>query len=267
MATGWFYRDGSEVEPGDVGKIRPTRRADTGCIVRRRPCSRCGGPGGSEAWKFTGYTCYRCGGHNSMTFESRDSRVYTADRLASLNDAAERKAAKKRAEAERKVAKRRAEFISWAREGGRERGAAIGAILCAARNQQDGFIYDLARKIRVHWTLSERQLSAAAESLEQVRARETRDAESGHVGAVKERIEFSGVVEFETEREGYYGTTHVIKFRDDSGNVLTWFASGLQDVARGDMVRVVGTVKKHDEYRGVRQTVLTRCRYSRQEAT
>lgn len=26
------------------------------------PCDRCGGQGGSDAWKFTGYTCYKCGG-------------------------------------------------------------------------------------------------------------------------------------------------------------------------------------------------------------
>lgn len=28
-------------------------------------CSRCGGRGGSEAWRHTGYNCYQCGGHNS----------------------------------------------------------------------------------------------------------------------------------------------------------------------------------------------------------
>lgn len=25
-------------------------------------CDRCGGRGGSDAWKYTGYTCYKCGG-------------------------------------------------------------------------------------------------------------------------------------------------------------------------------------------------------------
>jgi DnaJ-class molecular chaperone len=33
------------------------------------PCSRCGGQGVSEAWRYTGYTCYRCNGKNSRTFE------------------------------------------------------------------------------------------------------------------------------------------------------------------------------------------------------
>lgn len=26
------------------------------------PCDRCGGQGGSENWKYTGFTCYKCGG-------------------------------------------------------------------------------------------------------------------------------------------------------------------------------------------------------------
>ena len=30
------------------------------------PCDRCGGQGGSEAWKYTGYTCYKCGGEGQI---------------------------------------------------------------------------------------------------------------------------------------------------------------------------------------------------------
>ena len=30
------------------------------------PCDRCGGQGGSEAWKYTGFTCYKCGGSGQV---------------------------------------------------------------------------------------------------------------------------------------------------------------------------------------------------------
>ena len=30
------------------------------------PCDRCGGVGSSEAWAFTGFTCYKCGGTGRM---------------------------------------------------------------------------------------------------------------------------------------------------------------------------------------------------------
>lgn len=30
------------------------------------PCDRCGGAGSSEAWKYSGMTCYKCGGTGWM---------------------------------------------------------------------------------------------------------------------------------------------------------------------------------------------------------
>jgi hypothetical protein len=41
--------------------------------------------------------------------------------------------------------------------------------------------------------------------------------------------------------------------------MLTWFASKgvLQE---GDTVLLTGTVKKHDEYNGQKQTIMTRCK-------
>lgn len=66
--------------------------------------------------------------------------------------------------------------------------------------------------------------------------------------------------------DGAYGYTQLVKLRADDGLALTWFASGgayYEDdrrVAPGDRVVIRGTVKKHAEYRGRRETVLTRCK-------
>ena len=252
-----FYRDGRKLPEDMASRAKPTKRADTFTITESFPCSRCGGQGGSEAWKFTGYTCYQCGGRNSMGYHVRQTKLYTADRLAALRATAEKKAAKKRAEAKRKANAKRREFITWAKPHGK----LIGRILLAAKPQGDTgeFITDLAGKLRRHWSLSDKQLAAAAKVLDARENRQRQDAASDHVGQIKDRIEFEGVIEFETDREGYYGTTHILKFRGDDGNVYTWFASGLQDLAKGDRVKVRGTVKKHDEFRGVKQTVLSRC--------
>jgi len=46
---------------------------------------------------------------------------------------------------------------------------------------------------------------------------------------------------------------------DLSGNHLTWFASG-SDMEVGNTYKLLGTIKKHDEYNGVKQTILTRCK-------
>lgn len=257
--TDLFYRDGRQLPEDRASRVKPTGRADTFYITETSPCSRCGGQGGAEAWKFTGYTCYRCGGRNSMHFEVRQPKLYTAERLAKLNEAAAKKQAKKDAELKRKADKARREFIAWAKPHGK----LIGRILLAGKLRHGepapGFLGDLASKLRQRWTLSDRQLEAAAKVLDARAEREAQDEASVHVGEIKDRIEFEGKVEFTTERDGYYGVTTIIKFRSNDGNVFTWFASGVQTYQRGDRVKVRGTVKKHDEYRGVKQTVLSRC--------
>ena len=260
-----FYRDGSQVSEQDLQRINMRSRGESGYIVKHGPCSRCGGEGGSHAWKHTGYVCYRCGGDNSRYFERYENGVYTAKRLEQLNAIAERKRLKKLAAARAKAETQRQDFIAWAKAGGRYRGDLIGRILRTGKPQRDGFVHDLARKLRQRWTLSDAQLSAARNMFAKIDEREIQDASSVHVGSIKERIEFEGIVEFETTREGFYGTTHIIKVRSIDGNVFTWFASGYQSLHRGDRVAVRGTVKKHDEYQGVKQTILSRCKITKFE--
>lgn len=57
-------------------RARTTLRRRRSTRTRHAPCNRCGGAGGSQAWAYTGYTCYRCGGHSPMTFEIITERYY-----------------------------------------------------------------------------------------------------------------------------------------------------------------------------------------------
>lgn len=86
---------------------------------------------------------------------------------------------------------------------------------------------------------------------------------SEYVGTVKERIEFEAVVVGVYDSEGFCGHTDIVKFRDLSGNLFTWFASGYTGLERGDRMTIKGTVKAHDEYMGIRQTTLTRCKFEK----
>lgn len=98
-------------------------------------------------------------------------------------------------------------------------------------------------------------------AIEEERARATAAAAkvSKHVGNVGDRVEFvAKKAEFITSWETMYGHTFLYKFTDESGNVYVWFASGAILERNGITVR--GTVKKHDERDGVKQTVLTRCK-------
>lgn len=86
--------------------------------IRDRVCWRCGGAGGSEKWRHTGWTCYRCGGSGKDPTRDR-IKLYDADQLAKLDAAKAKRDAKKaaaRAEAARIEQERRdaerAEIIS-----------------------------------------------------------------------------------------------------------------------------------------------------------
>ena len=103
--------------------------------------------------------------------------------------------------------------------------------------------------------------------------------ESQFVGAVGHKIgtgkkhqiaPFEAVLYGYHVMSGYYGPTHIYRFRADDGNVFIWFASegpaealdlGGIDATKRVKVRIEGgSVKKHTEHDGVKQTYLTRCK-------
>lgn len=83
---------------------------------------------------------------------------------------------------------------------------------------------------------------------------------SNHIGSVGEKVAADVKVTFVKYLHGDYGVTTMISMVDGLGNVIVWFASGEYNVEAGDFFRIRGTVKKCDEYRGVKQTILTRCK-------
>lgn len=60
--------------------------------------------------------------------------------------------------------------------------------------------------------------------------------------------------------ENAYGPVVLIGFLDTDGNEFSWFTNSTRNLVVGDSVSLTGTVKKHNEYRGVKQTILTRCK-------
>lgn len=88
-----------------------------------------------------------------------------------------------------------------------------------------------------------------------------KNADSNWVGTVKERTNFNVVV---TKRLGFetsFGYMVMILMKDQAGNILVWkTGTGFNEsVSVGDELTIKATVKKHDEYQGVKQTILTRC--------
>lgn len=71
------------------------------------------------------------------------------------------------------------------------------------------------------------------------------------------------VLEFTTGYETSYGYTTILKFRTGDGNILLWKATSDPGISREDVGKrftVAGTIKEHSEYKGEKQTILTRCK-------
>lgn len=64
---------------------------------------------------------------------------------------------------------------------------------------------------------------------------------------------------FKTTIEGQWGPTTILKFQAESGHLFTWFASGTHDIKVDEKFSLLGTVKKHGDYKGVPTTILNRC--------
>lgn len=84
-------------------------------------------------------------------------------------------------------------------------------------------------------------------------------AESRHQGEVGKRTTFTGLtVTGIFDREGPYGVTRIHKFVDAAGNRFTWFASGDTRLKEGETYDVKATVKRHEEWKGIRETHIAR---------
>jgi hypothetical protein len=82
---------------------------------------------------------------------------------------------------------------------------------------------------------------------------------SEHVGNVGDRITFKikdGCCVTSWTNE--WGTTYIYKFTDMDNNIYTWKTSKVVNERGAETL--TGTVKAHNEYRGAKQTELTRCK-------
>jgi hypothetical protein len=86
-------------------------------------------------------------------------------------------------------------------------------------------------------------------------------AKSSYVGNLKERI----TVEVDLVKcfwlgTSQFGDSYLYSFSDANGNVIVWKTGSELEINAGSKVKLVGTVKEQSEYKGTKQTHLTRCK-------
>ena len=81
---------------------------------------------------------------------------------------------------------------------------------------------------------------------------------SEFVGSVGERIEIEITVTKAIPIENDYGHSTLHQFEDADGNVYIWTTAS-KSWSVGSTKRIRGTIKQHNIYHNVKQTILTRC--------
>ncbi len=82
---------------------------------------------------------------------------------------------------------------------------------------------------------------------------------SNYIGEIGEKISVNFVSGREVACcETQFGLLHIYEFKDANGNTVVWKTSSGKDIPESGVV--VGTVKAHEEYDGIKQTVILRAR-------
>ncbi len=271
-----FTRHGdTPVEPQRV-KGLDTKRP---YVVTSVKCCRCGGSG---IYSQHHGTCYRCGGRGATPADTYVERVYTAEQQAALNAAQAKRADAKAAKAQAACDATNAQFeaaradllasipAEWL-DGSALHDAEGGWNPNAPREALT--VTDIISKGRRFGSISDKQAALVQSLVDGYRRRQAEQAQraatSQHVGRISERLTVDVVcVRHATyeraDRFRYYAgteTVHICQFEDAAGNVLVTKSPRFR-AEQGARGTLTGTVKQHDVYRDVKQTVLLRATFA-----
>lgn len=255
-------------------------------------CDRCGGHGIFAVGVHNGCLvpsphdsgmCYKCLGSGYIIEDVRD---YTESEFASMQRAKAKRDAAKQAESERRAAEYR--------EKNNQRMLTQHGFKDVYAYAVVGNTYDLKEELKAHgakfsyellWVCPEEPIWLPADRYVRICATDIfelkddvlmlKDSASDfikslqpksgeYLGNVGQRITVTVTVtkrlEFENEyMRGWPTTTYKYIMKTADGNTVTW-QTGSVYWREGHECTIIGTVKEHTEYNGVRQTVLTRCK-------
>lgn len=135
-------------------------------------------------------------------------------------------------------------------------------------NQKSDYMMVLAR-IGVLAQVTEREVGYAASAVTSWLRDNTPANKGAHLGKVGERLKIEVTVKGFTAYASRFapgGEGYIHSFEDGAGNPIKWFTDKVQgdlNISDGDKILLEGTVKKHDDYRGTKQTIVNRCKVTK----
>lgn len=255
-----FYRRGEQFSgtPNYTDKGKPF-------TTHVPKCSRCGGAGGHEMWRFTGWTCFRCGGTGKDAVAV--DKLYTREQLDKLNASQAKRDANREEKRQARLAEidaqrnaRRAQFLSENAE-----------VLRVAESLNDSFINTMVQQCVERAAISPAQIELIHKKV----AENARRAGAQYIGAIGERREFACTLQkfqkWESQKYGF-GPTYFHIMRDADGNTIVYkgskclggvrwegeYSDRYPVVDSTEILRFVATVAEHSNYNGEKQTIVSR---------
>lgn len=88
--------------------------------------------------------------------------------------------------------------------------------------------------------------------------------ETKFFGELGQKVELTLALDRRSFFDTQWGSTAIYAFTDAEGHHFIWktasWPDALTKVNEGDSIVLKGTIKEHNEYKGCKQTVLTRCK-------
>lgn len=169
------------------------------------------------------------------------------------------------------------QLAQWrAEQPSAEQTALAGEILAWCQEQGEGndYLYNLS--VAAHSTIATDRLGGILASAptaynrdiakRQERERPSRPPNAGHLGAVKQRLDVTATLERVFYVDSDFGTLSIVTWRTSAGHILVWKTTSRTPTGEyaGKAFALRGTVKAHGEFRGEKQTELSRVKWEEQ---
>lgn len=244
-------------------------KSGVGVIQKRYCCPRCGGAGRSEAWAYTGYVCYECGGRGTW-MEPHTHKLYTAEASAKLDSTqAKRKAtrdAKQAAARQERLDSALAAFDGWKSEHAEalERIEKMGTVtgyewVFGWENLQT-ILSCLAQKTAPARAWLVESATKTATTVARLVAENEAKRAAGWIGKVGDKVEVTVTLRNRLDRQiSEYPTiwSH-LHIMETAGHETVVYRGSKVLGGKGDTLVIKAAIKALDEYEGVKQTVIQR---------
>jgi hypothetical protein len=247
LAVRMFHRDGSPAPDRNPAEVRRGTFHWTSNTLEA--CHRCGGLGGSDAWRHTGWVCYECNGARQLHY-SRKNFSYTAEKLATMIAANIKREAKR---VERQRAAEAAELAAVQPLLDRVRPfstllepAVLRAVAAWDRDGKDSLLADYGMVKEHAAQLAKWMTPARCEAIVAIGERLLADSvKMASAPALKPgRYEFAGLVRtIKVVHSAYGSSLKMLVELPDGNRVWGTLPSAISNADKGDTVQLTATVE------------------------